>query len=342
MARPKAKPKTINLALQGGGAHGAFAWGVLDRLLEDERLDFEGIVGTSAGAMNAVVMAYGLATGGRDGARAKLREFWKKVSDAARHSPLQPTMWDRLLKPGGLEFSPGYMFFDALSRVLSPYQTNPMNMNPLRDVLAGVVDCAKLHGTERVKLYICASNVLSGKIRVFDTKDVSIDAVMASACLPFMFQAVEIDGEHYWDGGYMGNPALFPLIYNCGSDDIVIVQINPMKRPEPPRTANEILNRINEISFNATLNREVRAIAFVRKLIDDENLDPKKYRRVNLHMIESEDCMSVLGVSSKLNAEWDFLMHLKEIGRDAAAAWLEAHFDQIGVETTVDMQDKFL
>jgi len=207
--------RTVNLALQGGGSHGAFAWGVLDRLLESGRIDIEGIVGTSAGAMNAAVTAYGLTVGGTDGARAMLRKFWEAVSAKARQSMLQPSWLDGLVKPGSLDFSPGYLMLDMMTRMMSPYQLNPTNMNPLRDALCEVIDFEVLRHSRRVKLYLCASNVMSGRIRVFETKEMSPEAVLASACLPFLFQAVEIDGEHYWDGGYMGNPPIFPLIYNC-------------------------------------------------------------------------------------------------------------------------------
>ncbi len=338
----KIKVKRINLALQGGGAHGAFTWGVLDALLEDGRVEIDGISGTSAGAMNAAIVAQGYSEGGVSGARAALEGFWRSISELGRHSPIQRTMFDRLSGGWSMDHSPAYLMFDILSRLMSPYQLNPGNTHPLRPLLEQQIHFETLRTGSKIKVYVSATNVGNGKVRIFGSDELSVDALLASACLPTMFQAIEIDGEHYWDGGYMGNPALFPLIYNCASDDIIIVQINPMKRAEPPRTAAEILNRINEISFNATLNREVRAIAFVRKLIDDENLDPKKYRRVNLHMIESESCMIGLGVSSKLNTEWDFLMHLKEVGRTAAAEWLGAHFDQIGVTTTLDLQEKFL
>ncbi|MBM3573334.1 MAG: patatin-like phospholipase family protein, partial [Alphaproteobacteria bacterium] len=224
--------KVINLALQGGGAHGAFTWGVLDRLLEDDRIAIEGISATSAGAMNAVVLAHGMMDGGRPGARAALDLFWRKISEAAQMSPLQPTWLDRLIGSKNLEYSPAYLAFDLMSRMLSPYQFNPLNVNPLSDVLDSVVDFERLHQCDQVQLYISATNVQTGKVRVFDNKEMSLQAVLASACLPFMFQTVEIDGEYFWDGGYMGNPAIFPLIYHCQSRDVVIVQINPMLRKE--------------------------------------------------------------------------------------------------------------
>jgi NTE family protein len=261
--------RVINLALQGGGAHGAFAWGVLDRILEHGGIEIEGIVGTSAGAMNAAVTAYGLAIGGNEGARATLRTFWKAISEASRMGPLQATPLEKMFQktPGSLEFSPGYIMMDFLSRMFSPYQLNPSNKNPLRDVLSSVIDFEKIHSTGRVKLFICASNVLTGRIRVFSQKEVCVDAVLASACLPFMFQAVEVDGEYFWDGGYMGNPPLYPIIYNCDSRDILIVQLNPINIDKVPQTAQEILDRINTLSFNSSLMREMRAVHFVTGLL---------------------------------------------------------------------------
>jgi len=238
--------KYLNLALQGGGSHGAFAWGVLDRILEESSIEIEGIVGTSAGAMNAAVTAYGLSIGGNQGARDALESFWRKISEAAAQGPLKSTPMDKMLAktPGSLEFSPGYLMMDFISRLYSPYQLNPTNKNPLRDVINSVVDFDKIHQANKVKLYICASNVLTGKIRVFDQTNVSVDSVLASACLPFMFQAVEIGGEFFWDGGYMGNPPIYPLIYHCKTRDVLIVQLNPIKIDEVPTTAQAILDRI--------------------------------------------------------------------------------------------------
>jgi NTE family protein len=337
-----AKVKRVGLALQGGGAHGAFTWGVLDRLLEDERIEIGGISGTSAGAMNGAVLVQGLTEGGREGAKAALDGFWHSISEAGRFSPIQRTLMDRMMGSWSLDASPAYLAFDMLSRLLSPYQVNPSNFHPLRTIIENTIDFDRLRSRHAIELFVCATNVRTGKVKVFGCEDLSVDALLASACIPFLFQAVEIDGEAYWDGGYMGNPALFPLIYNTLCHDIVIVQINPIHRAEVPHTAAEIMNRVNEISFNSTLNREIRAIAFVRRLIDTENLDTEKYRRLNLHMIESEDCMLNLGISSKLNADLEFLTHLKNVGRDAADRWLELNFDRIGHETTLDLAEKFL
>ncbi len=334
--------KQINLALQGGGAHGAFTWGVLDRLVEEERLGFDGISATSAGAMNAAVFAYGLSQGGRDGAKKALANFWRRVSHAAAFGPLQPTALDRLFGNKSLEWSPNFILFDILSRLFSPYQFNPLNYNPLRDVLAESVDFEKLRMTCcPVKLFLSATNVRSGKVRVFANDEINVDAVLASACLPFLFQAVEIDGDPYWDGGYMGNPCIYPLIYECDSTDVLIVHINPLERKHMPHTAAEILNRINEISFNSSLMREMRAISFVTKLIDSGQIT-SDMKRMLIHSIAANDVMTELGHTSKLNADWEFLVNLRETGRAHADAWLKENFDRLGRESTVDIRATYL
>jgi len=334
--------KRINLALQGGGAHGAYTWGVLDRLLEEDRLEVEAISGTSAGAMNAAVFADGMGRGGREEARRSLEMFWRNISRAAQHGPLQPTPFDRSSRGWNLDHSAAFVAFDLLTRMLSPYQFNPMNFNPLRDVLSRSVDFKRLERCRRVKLFVSASNVKTGKVRVFKSGEITPDVLLASACLPFLFQAVTIDGEPYWDGGYMGNPAIFPLIYGADSPDVVIVQVNPLGCDTVPVTATEIMNRLNEISFNSSLMREMRAIAFVTDLIDEGKLASNQYKRVNVHWIEAEKQMRGLGVSSKLNARMDFLLHLKEIGREVADRWIASHFDAIGRRSTIDIKQMFL
>jgi NTE family protein len=335
--------KTLNLALQGGGAHGAFTWGVLDRLLEEPRIDFEGVSATSAGAMNACVMAYGFVEGGREGARKALTNFWRRVSHAAAYSPLQPTPAERFFGNFSMENSPAYFAFDMLTRMFSPYQFNPFNLNPLRQVLEQSVDFAVLSSERcRLKLNICATNVRTGKVKVFNNDEITPDAIMASACLPFLFKAVEIDGEAYWDGGYMGNPAIFPLIYSCESPDVLIIHVNPMHRPELPKTASEIMNRINEISFNSSLMREMRAIDFVTKLVDNDATGSLKLKRMFIHSVCADEVTLNLGVASKLNADWGFLAGLRDAGRDHAARWLAANFDRIGKESTVDIQATYL
>jgi NTE family protein len=335
--------RALNLALQGGGAHGAFTWGVLDRLLDEPNLSFEGIVATSAGAMNAAVLAYGLAEGGRQGAQKALTNFWRRVSHAAAFSPLQPSLLDRLTGSRSLEHSPAFLVFDVVTRLMSPYQFNPFNFNPLKGVLEQSIDLEAIRMSRcPVKVNVCATNVRTGKVKIFSNDELSIDALMASACLPFLFQAVEIDGEAYWDGGYMGNPAIFPLIYSCATPDVLIVHINPIERPEVPKSAIDILNRINEISFNSSLMREMRAIAFVTQLIDSDagkNLDLK---RIYVHGISDDETMRMLGVSSKLNADWGALTDLRDRGRERAEEWLEANYDDIGKRSTVDIRERYL
>lgn len=335
--------KWINLALQGGGAHGAFAWGVLDRLLDDERIAFDGISATSAGAFNATVLAYGLAAGGRDGARRALAGFWRRVAHLAALGPLQSTFRQQTTSSAALDSSPTYVLFDLLTRLLSPYQLNPFNYHPLRAVLDETVDFEQLRKAHcPLRLFLSATNVRTGKIRTFDNDEIGIDSVLASACLPYLFQAVQIDGEHYWDGGYMGNPAIFPLIYNCDSRDVVVVHINPIERDIVPKTAGEIFNRINEISFNSSLMREMRAIAFVTRLIDDGKIADNSMKRILIHSIEAEDVMREMSVASKLNADWGQLLSLKEAGRECADTWLETNFERLGHGSTVDLRAKYL
>jgi NTE family protein len=329
--------KRINLALQGGGAHGAYTWGVLDRLLEEDRFEVEAISGTSAGAMNAAVFADGMGRGGRAEAKRALETFWRNISHAAQYGPLQPSPFDQASNGWNLDHSAAFIAFDLLTRMLSPYQLNPTNYNPLRQVLERSVDFKRLEACRAVNLFISASNVKTGKVRVFKSGEITPDVLLASACLPFLFQAVTIDGEPYWDGGYMGNPAIFPLIYGAETADVVIVQVNPLGCDRIPTTATEIMNRLNEISFNSSLMREMRSVSFVTDLIDQGKLDPNQYKHVNVHWIEAERQMRGLGVSSKLNARMDFLLHLKEIGRDVAERWIATHFDAIGERSTIDI-----
>jgi NTE family protein len=338
-----AAPKRVNLALQGGGAHGAFTWGVLDRLLDDERLAVEAISATSAGAMNAAVFAQGMMDGGRQGAKDALRRFWKSVSDKA-------TPMSRMYEMGRsfvgdrrrLDNSPAFVALDFTMRVLSPYQFNPFNYNPLREVLEDMLDVERLRGCQDVKLFISATNVKTCRVKVFETPDVNVDVLMAAACLPFLFQAVEIDGEHYWDGGYMGNPAIYPLIYRSQSADVVVVHINPIRRDAVPTSARDILDRINEISFNSSLMREMRVIEFVSRMIDDGTIAKGRMKRMLVHAVEAEDAFGELGVSSKLNPDWNFLTHLFEIGRERCDQWLAENFDRIGRESSVDLRERFL
>ncbi|MEP7157650.1 MAG: patatin-like phospholipase family protein [Betaproteobacteria bacterium] len=338
--------KTINLALQGGGAHGAFAWGVLDHLLEDGRLRFEGVSGTSAGSMNAVVLAYGLHMDGAKGAQLALENFWKAVSDAGqRYSPVRSMPWDRHMGKWNNDDSLGFQAFKAMTAAFSPYQLNPLNFNPLRDVLTEQVDFDELNSCEHLKLFLSATNVQSGNVRVFNTEEVTADVVMASACLPFLYQSVEIDGQTYWDGGYMGNPALFPLFYNTDARDVLIVHINPIARKGNPTTPHEIDDRVNEITFNSALIKELRAVAFVQKLLDEGWLKPAfkdRMKYVLIHSLRADHALGDLSAASKLCTDWDFLCMLRDRGREAAKEWLKENYQHIGKKQTVDLQKEFL
>lgn len=338
----QSRKKPVNLALQGGGSHGALTWGVLDRLLEDERIEIGGISGASAGAVNAVALAYGLHLGGPEGARQKLDELWDSICrTGAFFNPVRRTPLDIITNNFQLDDSLSYQTFDMFTRMFSPYQFNPFDINPLRDVLKQVVDFNELATCHAVNLYLSATNVLTGKGHVFETKDVTIDTVLASSCLPFLFKAVEIGGEHYWDGGYMGNPVLYPFFYGAKSNDIMIVHVNPIERDEVPVTAAEIMNRINEISFNSSLLRELRAISFAHKLLDDgwlKNEYRDRLRSIRIHSIRSDKIAADLSSASKFSTDWGFLTNLKERGRNVANEWLEENFDDIGVRSSVNIR----
>lgn len=339
------KKRKVSLALQGGGAHGAFTWGVLDRLLEDDRIEIEALSGTSAGAMNAAALVAGYTLGGREGARSILDSFWQNTSRYALFSPLQRTPLDHMQKRWNLDFSPGYHWFSTLSQMFSPYQLNPLNHQPLRDILAGQIDMEAVAACKAIRLFISATNVRTGRARIFEQHDLTIDALLASACLPHMSQAVEIDGDPYWDGGYMGNPVIWPLIYNATGADVVLVQINPLERAGTPRTPFEINNRVDEIAFNSSLMHEMRAISFVQRLLEKDALkEPlaSRYKNMRIHMIADDSELKNLGASSKLNAERAFLEHLKAIGRACAGRWLQQHFEDLGVRSSVDIRNTFL
>ncbi|GAB4067403.1 hypothetical protein GCM10028812_20400 [Ancylobacter sonchi] len=341
----KTNLKPINLALQGGGAHGAFTWGVLDRLLEDGRIVVEGISGTSAGAMNAAVLASGLARGGNEGGREALANYWRAVSKDGRTSPLQRTLLDRLWGNWSLNMNPAYITFDVMSRFFSPYDLNPMNINPLMDLIEEHVDFDAVQSCSHVHVFISATNVHTGKVKVFSKHELTPSAIMASACLPFMFQAVEIDGVPYWDGGYMGNPAMFPFYDAVKTDDILLVQINPIIRRETPKTARDIQNRMNEITFNASLLAQLRAAEFVTRLLNEGKLSHRHdgvegYRNLRMHRIDGAEKLIALDASTKMNAEWEFLLFLRDIGREAADGFLERHYDDIGVRSTLDVHEE--
>lgn len=335
--------RVVNLALQGGGAHGAFTWGVLDRLLEEPTLAVEGVTGTSAGAMNGALVVCGLLEGGPETARAMLEDFWQRVSRAGMFSPLQPTPFDKAFGNWNMDTSPTYLGLDFFTRMFSPYEVNPLNLHPLRDILEQVVDLGCLRRRDgRIKFFVSATNVRTGRVRVFRDDEVTIEVLLASACMPTLFQAIEIDGDPYWDGGFTGNPALHPLYYACAAADIVIVQVNPINQQQTPTTAREILDRMNEISFNASLMRDMRAIEFVSRLIDEGRLDQDRYKKVYIHMIGAEAEMNEFDFSTKLITDWDFLIHLRDLGRETADAWLAAHLAQVGRESSIDIRGTFL
>ena len=343
--KPTDNRKKINLALQGGGSHGAFTWGVLDRLLEDGRIDVEGISGTSAGAMNAAVLASGLARGSNEGGREALEKYWRAVSKDGRTSPIQRTLLDKLMGNWSLNMNPVYLTVDVMSRFLSPYDLNPLNINPLMDLIEEHVDFKAVQSCRHVHVFVSATNVHTGKVRVFAKHELTAEAIMASACLPFMFQAVEIDGVPYWDGGYMGNPAMFPFYDAVKTDDILLVQINPIIRRETPKTARDIQNRMNEITFNASLLAQLRAAEFVTRLLNQGKLNVKGdgndgYRDLRMHRIDGAEKLIALDASTKMNAEWEFLQFLRDIGRESAEAFLERHFDDIGVRSTLDVREE--
>lgn len=337
---PRADPLPIDLALQGGGAHGAFTWGVMERIFAEPALRVESITGTSAGAMNAAVAAHGYLQDGPAGVRAALERFWRCISDAARFSPIQRTPFDHATGNWSLDASPGYWFFDAFSRLFSPYEVNPGNFNPLRDILEASVDFQRLKDSP-IKLFVNATNVRTGLPRVFRGGELSADVILASACLPLMHQAIEIDGDGYWDGGFSGNPLLTPLIHDRKARDILLVQINPVERPGVPRTAREILNRLNEISFNSSLKKELRGIAMFQKLVGCghalTDLDwAQDWATVRIHRVTTSK-MVELGASSKLNAEWAFLSMLREEGWASAEAFLSVHGGDLGVRSSYDI-----
>jgi len=332
------KAKKLDIALQGGGAHGAYSWGVLDRLLDDDRIEIEGICGTSAGAMNGVCAIYGLNKGGRNMAKHILVKFWHKISEGGKNSMLQPSMLDKMMSKGNMDFSPGYKFFAMASENFAPAQFNPLGYNPLEKILTELIDFEELHRFNPPKLFVCATNVLTCEPKIFGPAQITAKAILASACLPYMYHAVEIDGEFYWDGGYMGNPPLEPLIYNTeDTDDILLVQINPFKIKHVPDNIEEIKDRVNEISFNAALHHEIRLIEFKRTLIEKGITLDGELKQTFLHNISADKDLGNLNLSSKLNTSWDFLMYLKDLGYKACSSWLDTNFESIGKRSTLKL-----
>lgn len=337
---------TLNLALQGGGAHGAYTWGALDRLLDEEDIEFDSITATSAGAMNAAMLVTGLAEGGRAGAKAKLSEFWNRITESAA-GPRSPFAMfalppDPAILNAFYTMSPAYMAGEWMTRTFSPYQLNPLNLNPLRDLLTDMIDFDAVCDNVGPTMYVNATNVRKGRARVFTGDEITTEALLASACLPSLFQAVEIDGEAYWDGGYMGNPAIYPLIYGAKCRDVLIVHINPIIRDEIPTTAREIDNRVNELSFNASLMREMRAVDFVQRLLDDGIIPEGRWKRLRVHSVRDDETMRRFGVATKSTPDWTVLAKLKDAGTASMEAWLAEHKGNIGKRDSVDIRADFL
>ena len=334
--------KRVNLALQGGGAHGAFTWGVLEHLLSDDRLVIEGVSGTSSGAMNAIMLTDGLARGGRPEAQKRLTDFWRSVSSTGDLPPMQRAVVERLLSFTPVEGSPVQAWFDLMARYFSPYDFNPLNINPLKDLVERFVDFKAVQSFADIQLFISATNVQTGRVRIFPREKITADAVMASACLPELFRAVEIDGVPYWDGGYLGNPVIFPFFGTTQTEDVLVVQINPLVRQKTPTSAGEIMNRLNEITFNSPLIAEYRAMEFVARLIDQGRLPrgigPGQYRRINVHRIVLDRFGTQLDASSRLTTDYDFFEMLRTNGKRAARRFLDEHFADIGVKSTVDLR----
>jgi len=336
-ARAWTATKKVALALQGGGVHGAFTWGVLDRMLEDGRLDLEAASGTSAGALNAAVLASGLAEGGPDQARERLHELWEGIAAIGNLSPFRPTALDSLGANWNSDWAPGTFALEFLTRTLSPYQFNPFAINPLRQLIERIVDFERLRAGP-TQLFITATNLRSGRPRVFRTAEMSADAVLASACLPSLNQPVEIDGEHYWDGGFTANPAILPLVSECESHDIVVVQITPAREPDIPMSARDIQGRVSRIVFNASLHRELETISWMREALGTNGTGggplAERLRRVRLHHIDGEEVLRPLGTASALHADWSLISHLRDHGRSRAADWLKRKGARIGFEST--------
>jgi len=333
------KVRPISLALQGGGSHGAFTWGVLDQILQDNTLDVKAITATSAGAMNAVAFSAGYHENGREGARAKLEAFWKDVSERGALRSAASAV-----SPSFGPFTP-FAMFQALSQVASPYDLNPFDYNPLQQTLRKLIDFEALRRADGPELFVSATNVHTGRVRVFRNHEISEDSVLASACLPQVFKAVEIEDKAFWDGGYVGNPSLYPLYYSDVPRDMLIIHINPMVRNETPKTAAAILDRLNEITFNASLIAELRSIAFVQKLLDENWLADRiksKYRRMFVHSIRADEQLCRLSVETKFDTSWRFLIELRNRGREAAKQWLTDCGDSVGKQSTVDIRKEYL
>lgn len=336
------KPKKIAIGLQGGGSHGAFSWGVLDALFADERIEIVGISGTSAGGMNAAAALQGFNKGGREGARAELRQFWEKVHKATSDLMLYPTPFQAMMGNHSLRGSPMYAWMNMMREFYSPYDLNPLDINPLRSLVHDFFDMHVLHKKSKIKVFLCATHVRTGKLHIFQGEDLTEDALLASACLPSLFKAVEVDGEFYWDGGFVGNPAIHPLIYNCPTKDIAIVQITQALRDVLPTTASAIADRHREITYNVCLMREIRAIHFINSLVSRGSISDKSIKILNLHVIRDKEFFEELDLSTAMNTDWNFLLKLFEAGKRSGERWLTNHFEDIGVRSSAQIEQDFI
>jgi NTE family protein len=334
---PPHTKKTLTLALQGGGVHAAFSWGVIDQLLADGRVDIKAMSATSSGAMLAAVMAQGMHDGGVEGARDALKAFWKKVSVVSGMLPLRMKVVDKFLGHVGLDLSPSTMALDVITRIFSPYQFNLFDINPLRGIVEELVDFSMLNKNSPIALYINATHVRTGKGKVFEAPHLSLDAVMASGCLPYMFKTVEVDGEPYWEGSFSACPALSPLVNNAHSSDLLLIQTHPSYVDEVPIHAADILDRATEMSFNAVLQQELKTIALYNQMIERAQLDQQP---MLIHSIDAGDMLTSLGRSSKMNADWDFLVYLHDLGTQAASDWMEKNYELIGKSSSYDGDSK--
>jgi NTE family protein len=343
-ASPSRDPdrRVLNLALQGGGTHGAFTWGVLDRLLEDERIVIEGISGASAGAINGAILTQGLRAGGPAEARSALDRFWRRMSALGWFNPIRQTWLEKMQGTWNLDHSPVALMMEEMTLLFSPYQLNPLNRTHLRTLLEEMIDPKLLRARDAVRLFVGATHVRSGQPRIFHGDELGVDALLASSCVPHFYHAVVIDGEAYWDGGFLGNPPLWPIIYECSAPDVMIVQIHPIRRDGVPQTAAEITNRLNEIVFNASLIGQLRSISFVTRLVSEPGtsgpqIDRLRKKNLFVHLIEAEAAIRKLGAMSELNTDLEFLLYLKKLGRESADQWLGAHFADIGRRSTFDI-----
>lgn len=334
--------KRISLALQGGGSHGAFTWGVLDAMLEHDDIEIEGVSGTSAGGMNAACVVQGLLRGGNQGARDLLKEYWTRLGEMGKNSPLQFLPMDKAVKHFTLQDNPFFHIMTAMSQFFSPYQLNPTNHHPLRDLVKELFDFDQLQKSKDQKLFLCATHVETGKLKIFKGEELHIDSMLASACVPQLFQAIEVDGEFYWDGGFIGNPAIYPLIYDCDSPNIAVIQIRRVRDHVIPKTMGAIQNRLGEITQNSCLTREMRAIDFITRLIDDGVIPKDKMKRLHMHLLRDDDFFSTIDRATGFSADPDFLAYLFDAGRRCGVKWLKENKQYLGVKSTANLESDFV